>query len=67
MEAEKKQKEALKKAMKKERKIMRDFLKEKDYFVENDNEKIPHLTGMDKLCEMLSLMQLVLLTSEVSP
>ncbi|KAE8738433.1 hypothetical protein FOCC_FOCC016084 [Frankliniella occidentalis] len=58
LEAEKKQKEALKKAMKKERKIMRDFLKEKDYFVEDLNEKIPHLTGMDKLCEMLSLIQL---------
>lgn len=58
LEAEKKQKEALKKAMKKERKVMRDFLKEKDYFVENENEKIPFLTGMDKLCEMLSLTQL---------
>lgn len=57
MEAEKKQKEALKKAMKKERKTMRDFLKERDYFVKDENERIPHLTGMEKLCEMLSLTQ----------
>ncbi|KAJ1520255.1 hypothetical protein ONE63_004462 [Megalurothrips usitatus] len=65
LEAEKKQKESLKKAMKKERKNMRDFLKDRDYFVENENEKIPHLTGMDKLCEMLSLVQLQELNSNM--
>lgn len=65
LEAEKKQKEALKKAMRKERKTMRDFLKEKDYFVKDENERIPHLTGMEKLCEMLSLTQLQELNTEI--
>ena len=57
MEAERKQKEQQKKALKKERKTIRDLLKENNYFVEDDSETIPHLTGLDKICEMLQLTQ----------
>eukprot|EP00096_Caligus_rogercresseyi_P009601 TRINITY_DN3281_c0_g1_i1.p1 TRINITY_DN3281_c0_g1~~TRINITY_DN3281_c0_g1_i1.p1 ORF type:complete len:622 (-),score=203.88 TRINITY_DN3281_c0_g1_i1:163-2028(-) len=58
-DAAKKEKEALKKALKKERKTLRNFCKENDFYAgQNDDLKLFHMEELEKLCEMLSLNEI---------
>ncbi|XP_037935952.1 dnaJ homolog subfamily C member 2 [Teleopsis dalmanni] len=52
------EKEQMKKALKKERKILRDKSKESKYFTTDDNELLKHMEGVEKICEAFSLCEL---------
>ncbi|XP_055622357.1 dnaJ homolog subfamily C member 2 [Toxorhynchites rutilus septentrionalis] len=52
------EKERVKRALKKERKTLRDAAKAKDYFVSDETERLKHLEGLEKLCESLKLLEL---------
>uniref|UniRef100_A0A336MKF7 DnaJ homolog subfamily C member 2 n=1 Tax=Culicoides sonorensis TaxID=179676 RepID=A0A336MKF7_CULSO len=58
IEAIQKEREAIKRALKKEKKIFRDTLKSNDYYATDDKERIKHMEGIDKICEMLKTMEL---------
>ncbi|KAK2158365.1 hypothetical protein LSH36_172g04007 [Paralvinella palmiformis] len=64
--AVKKEKEALKKALKKERKTFRNTVKEYDYFASDDTQKIEYMQEVDKLAELLSLTSLQDLNSSLT-
>ena len=54
-----KEKEIQKRALKKERKALRDFAKSKDYFVNADgSDKIQNIENVEKLCEAFKLLEL---------
>lgn len=57
-EKEKIEREALKKAMKNERKQLRTLCKDNEYFTEDADEKVQNLTDLDRLCEILSCEEL---------
>ena len=65
-EALKKEKEALKKALKKERKNLRNIVQENGFYAENDDEKVTHMTELDRLCEVLTVDQLEALTAKLT-
>lgn len=52
------EKERMKRALKKERKSLRDAAKAKDYFINNESERLKHLEGVEKLCESLKVLEL---------
>uniref|UniRef100_A0A1Q3EX95 Putative ribosome-associated chaperone zuotin translation n=1 Tax=Culex tarsalis TaxID=7177 RepID=A0A1Q3EX95_CULTA len=52
------EKERMKRALKKERKSLRDAAKAKDYFVNDESERLKHLEGVEKLCESLKVLEL---------
>uniref|UniRef100_T1JNI0 DnaJ homolog subfamily C member 2 n=1 Tax=Strigamia maritima TaxID=126957 RepID=T1JNI0_STRMM len=58
LEANRKAKDIVKKALKKERKALRTLCKEKKYYMKNDSELVKHMAELDKLCELLSLESL---------
>lgn len=57
-EALKKEKEERKKVMKKERKLLRTLCKEKNYFADDEDQKLTHMTELDRLCEVLEAAEL---------
>lgn len=52
------EKERMKRALKKERKSLRDAAKAKDYFINDEGERLKHLEGVEKLCESLKVLEL---------
>ncbi|XP_046568154.1 dnaJ homolog subfamily C member 2-like [Haliotis rubra] len=56
--AAKKEREAQKKALKKERKTMRTVIKDYEYFASDEKERLDYMTEVDKLAEILSLTKL---------
>lgn len=52
------EREQYKKAMKKERKILRDRAKEKNYFSSNDKELLRNMEGVERVCETLTLAEI---------
>lgn len=52
------EKEQQKRALKKERKLLRDTAKENSYYSSNDKDKLKHMEGVEKICEMLKLVEL---------
>lgn len=62
----KKEKEALKKQFKKERKSMRTQIKEFEYFASNEDDRIKNLSEVDRIAELLSLTSLQALNTELS-
>lgn len=52
------EKEQQKKALKKERKLLRDTAKENNYYSTSDKEKIKNMEGVEKICEMLKYLEL---------
>jgi len=57
-EALKKEKEGAKKVLKKERKQLRTLCKDHDYYAQDEEEKVKHMTELDKLCELLQATEL---------
>lgn len=53
-----KEKEMQKRALKKERKSLRDFAKAQNYFTQDDGERIKNMENVEKLCEALKLLDL---------
>lgn len=52
------EKEQQKRALKKERKTLRDLAKENNYYSTSDKEKIKNMEGVEKICEMLKHLEL---------
>lgn len=60
------EKEKMKRALKKERKVLRDAAKANDYYTKDENERLKHLEGVEKLCESLKLLELQEFNKELS-
>lgn len=58
IEAKRLEREAQKKAIKKERKLFRDTCKSNNYYSENNEENLAHMKAVDKICETLNLLEL---------
>uniref|UniRef100_A0A182SZB7 Myb-like domain-containing protein n=1 Tax=Anopheles maculatus TaxID=74869 RepID=A0A182SZB7_9DIPT len=52
------ERERTKRVLKKERKLLRDTAKGKDYYAANDKERLKHLEGLEKLIESFKLLEL---------
>lgn len=52
------EKEQQKRALKKERKTLRDLAKENNFYSTSDKEKIKNMEGVEKICEMLKHLEL---------
>lgn len=52
------EKEQQKRALKKERKLLRDTAKEASYYSTSDKEKVRNMEGVEKICEMLKFLDL---------
>lgn len=52
------EKELQKRALKKERKTLRDLAKDNNYYSTSDKEKIKNMEGVEKICEMLKHLEL---------
>ena len=64
-EREKYERDVLKKAIKNERKQLRNLCKDKNYFTEDQDVKVQNLTDLDRLCEILSFDELKNLNIEL--
>lgn len=60
------EKEQQKKFLKKERKTFRDLAKDNDYYSTSDKEKIKNMEGVEKICEMLKLLELQAFNKELA-
>lgn len=52
------EREQYKKAMKKERKILRDRAREKNYYASNDKDMLRNMEGVERVCETLTLAEI---------
>lgn len=52
------EREQQKRALKRERKTFRDNAKSNNYYTNDDKEKIKHMEGVEKICEMLKHLEL---------
>uniref|UniRef100_A0A240PL09 Uncharacterized protein n=1 Tax=Anopheles epiroticus TaxID=199890 RepID=A0A240PL09_9DIPT len=52
------ERERMKRVLKKERKLLRDTAKGKDYYATSDKERLKHLEGLEKLIESFKLLEL---------
>ncbi|XP_067647633.1 dnaJ homolog subfamily C member 2 [Eurosta solidaginis] len=59
------EKEQQKKALKKERKSLRDKLKESKYYGNNDKETLKNMEGVEKICEMFNINELQELNKDI--
>ena len=57
-EEQKREKEVVKKAIKKERKQFRTVCKEANFYSVQEEERVRNMAEVDKLCEILSLVEL---------
>lgn len=58
IEAKRLEREAQKKALKKERKNFRDICKTNNYYILENSEEVNHMTGVDRICELLNAVEL---------
>lgn len=65
IEAKRQERETQKKALKKERKIFRDICKMNNYFCENHEENLTHMTTIEKICEIMKLEELEQLNNDL--
>ncbi|KAK3864990.1 hypothetical protein Pcinc_029363 [Petrolisthes cinctipes] len=63
---EKKERDALKKAYKKERKALRTLCKDHNYYTESDSERVDVMTEVELLCEALELMAIENLNTKLA-
>lgn len=60
------EKEQQKRALKKERKLLRDTAKEQNYYSTSDKEKLRNMEGVEKICEMLKFLDLQTFNKELA-
>lgn len=58
IEVKRQEREAVKKALKKERKILRDTCKANNYFTDDSEKNLHHITTIEAICETLSIESL---------
>lgn len=61
-----KEKELQKRALKKERKSLRDFVKNKNYFTSDDKARLKNIEDVEKVCEAFKLLDLQELNKKMS-
>lgn len=66
IEAIQKEREIQKRALKKEKKMLRDTMKANDYYATDDKERLKHMEGIDKICELMKTMELQELNKELA-
>jgi DnaJ family protein C protein 2 len=54
-EAQRKQREAAKNALRKERKALRTLCKENNYFAPNSDESVKNMVKMESMCDVFTL------------
>lgn len=59
------EREVQKRALKKERKALRDFAKSNDYFVSDGSDKIRNIENVERLCEAFKLIELQELNKKI--
>lgn len=59
------EREQQKRALKRERKTFRDNAKSNNYYTNDDKEKLKHMEGVEKICEMLKHLELQELNKEL--
>ncbi|XP_050305469.1 dnaJ homolog subfamily C member 2 [Anthonomus grandis grandis] len=65
IEAKRQEREAVKKALKKERKILRDMCKANNYYTDNSEQNLKHITTIEAICETLSIEELEQLNKNI--
>lgn len=58
IEAARAEREQQKKNLRKERKALRDICKANNYYAQNENETVSHMAAVEKICEMLKVIEL---------
>ncbi|CAH0401104.1 unnamed protein product [Chilo suppressalis] len=58
IEAARAEREQLKKNLRKEKKALRDLCKSKNYFANNEDETVSHMAAVEKICEMMKVVEL---------
>ncbi|XP_050352618.1 dnaJ homolog subfamily C member 2 [Nymphalis io] len=65
LDAARAERELIKKNLRKERKTFRDLCKANNYYAENDDESVSHMAAVEKICEMLKIVELQDLTKDL--
>ncbi|XP_041985101.1 dnaJ homolog subfamily C member 2 [Aricia agestis] len=65
IEAARAVREQQKKNLRKERKQLRDLCKSKDYYAKTEDESVSHMAAVEKICEMLQIVELQDLTKDL--
>lgn len=58
IEAARAEREQLKKNLRKEKKSLRDLCKANNFYADNDNETVTHMAAVEKICEMMKVVEL---------
>ncbi|XP_063830470.1 dnaJ homolog subfamily C member 2 [Ostrinia nubilalis] len=58
IEAARAEREQQKKTLRKERKALRDLCKANSYYASNDDETVAHMAAVEKICEMMKVVEL---------
>ncbi|XP_047517072.1 dnaJ homolog subfamily C member 2 [Pieris napi] len=58
IEAARAEREMQKKNLRKEKKSLRDLCKTNNYYAQNDEETVSHMAAVEKICELMKLMEL---------
>ncbi|CAH4032486.1 unnamed protein product [Pieris brassicae] len=58
IEAARAEREMQKKNLRKEKKSLRDLCKTNNYYAQNDDETVSHMAAVEKICELMKLMEL---------
>ncbi|XP_044744684.1 dnaJ homolog subfamily C member 2-like isoform X1 [Coccinella septempunctata] len=65
IEAKRQEREAQKKLLKKERKALRDICKSNNYYADNPEQNLAHMTALESICENMNINELEQLNKEI--
>lgn len=65
IEAKRQEREILKKALKKERKILRDLCKSNNYYTDDNNKLLSRMSVLEQICEKMSVGDLERINKEI--
>lgn len=65
IEVKRQEREAIKKLLKKERKLLRDTCKANNYFTDNNTNSFHYITTVESICENLSVEELELINNKI--
>lgn len=58
IEAARAERDQMKKNLRKERKALRDLCKSNNYYAQDDDETVAHMAAVEKICEMMKVVEL---------
>ncbi|XP_045483429.1 dnaJ homolog subfamily C member 2 [Harmonia axyridis] len=65
IETKRQEREIQKKALKKERKALRDICKANNYYADNPDQNLTHITALESICENMNVNELEQLNKEI--